>query len=41
MSGTEERYTTQLELHRQFVHHRKKRFIAILKGAGVWQEDYE
>ena len=37
----QERYKTLLKLHRQFAHPTKKRLIALLKDAGVWQEEYE
>ena len=37
----QDRYKTLLKLHRQFAHPPKKRLIALLKVAGVWQEHYE
>ena len=37
----EERYKILLKLHRQFAHPPKKRLIALLKDAKVWQEQYE
>ena len=36
----EERYKILLKLHRQFAHQPKKRLIALLKDAKVWQEQY-
>ena len=37
----QDRYKTLLKLHRQFGHPPKKKLIALLKDAGVWQEHYE
>ena len=37
----QERYKILLKLHRQFAHPPKKRLIALLKDAKVWQEQYE
>ncbi|CAC5380795.1 unnamed protein product [Mytilus coruscus] len=38
---SKKRYATLLKLHRQFAHPPMKRFIAVLKDAGVWKEEYE
>ena len=35
-----ERQNVLLKLHRQFAHPSKRRLIALLKGAGVWDGDY-
>ena len=35
------RYDTLLKLHRQFAHLPKKRFVALLKDAGAWNDAYE
>ena len=35
-----ERYKILLKLHRQFAHPSKRKLVALLKDAGVWQADY-
>ena len=41
MLQEQDRYKTLLKLHRQFAHPPKKRLIALMKDAGVWQEHYK
>jgi len=36
-----QRHATLLKLHRQFAHPPMKRFIALLKDADVWEDDYK
>ena len=37
----QDRQKTLLKLHRQFAHPTKKRLIALLQDAGVWNDEYE